>query len=399
MSVTLDDDDVVHGIGPDGRPDPDYPKALGIVPAPLGLRSLAFALDAFVVLVLTLPLTLGTLPLWFGVFVDGPPSDLGRLFSDQAFVWGLILYGIGELLLIIFLLVQLILHGRRGVTVGKAIVGIRSVNVVRFTRPGFWRMALRGFVFWTSLTIIPILGAMPFLLSPLWDPERRGRGWLDRIGGNWLVDARRGLDPFDTKAMRHARRRLEKPEATPEEQIRSLASKTSGAVPEFVPAARSRSGVISLHGSDDGVEPWSPPPIAEPPSLRVAPPAPPVEATSAQPGAILQFDDGSRVRVAGTGLLGRAPQGKPDEFFDHLLPVTDDSLLISKTHAEFAVDSAGCWIVDRGSVNGVEVTEPSKPARELVPWERELLPWGSTLVLGGRTLTLVSDPETNGGTR
>lgn len=443
MSVTLEEDEIIHGLRPDGTPDPEYPRSLGIIPASLGLRSLAFTIDAGILLLLTLPLSLGTFPLWMRAFTSGGLLERpDRLLSNGDFVLGLIFYGVGQLLMNVFLLVQLILHGRKGVTVGKKIVGIRSVNVVRFTRPGFWRMVLRGIVFWASLTIIPILGAIPFLLSPLWDRDNRGRGWLDRIGGNWLVDVRRGLDPFDVKGMRNARRRLEKPERTAEEQLRSLATDVSGAVPAFVPAARSRSGVISPHSDDQGAEPWQPPQIATPPAapasgagtiglppnLAQPPAAPqptaapaqsaPAPAQSATPltpavvpargaaapaapqaparaAAVFEFDDGTSIRVSGRGLLGRAPQAPEGESFEHVLPVADEARQISKTHAEFAVDAAGCWFTDRGSVNGVTVTPRGEAERELTPWQRQLVPWGATVTLGGRSLTLRSD--SNGG--
>ncbi|AWB90023.1 hypothetical protein C2138_11140 [Salinibacterium hongtaonis] len=378
-----------------------------MVPARPGLRSLAFAIDAAIVLLLTLPMTLGTLPLWMGALASVNPADPLSLLADDGFVWGAIFYGIGQLLLMIFLLVQLILHGRRGITVGKAIVGLRSVNVVRFTKPGFWRMFMRGVIFWASLTIVPILGAVPFLLSPLWDPQKRGRGWLDRVGGNWLIDARRGLDPFDTKAMRHARRRLEKPEVEAEQRMPSLATTTSGAVVDFVPAGRSRSGVVAPGGYDNAAEAWVPPPIAEMPAAAPAQPAhqprPPAQqaaaASPAKPGAIFEFDDGAKLRVSGSGLLGRAPQIPQGEAFDHAIPVADETLMISKTHAQFEVDDSGCWFTDRGSVNGVEVVKPGGSTGDLVPWERSLIPWGSTVTLGGRTLTLVPDPQSNGGNR
>lgn len=399
MSVTLDEEEVVHGIGADGRPDPAYPRSLGILPAPLGRRALAFTIDTAFLLILTLPLSLGTFPLWMraGIELLEQPETL---FDNGDFVWGLIFYGIGQLLLMIYLLVQLIMHGKKCITIGKRMVGIRSVNVVRFSKPGFWRMTLRGIVFWASLTIIPLLGAVPFLLSPLWDPEKRGRGWLDRIGGNWLIDIRHGLDPFDTKALRHARRRLEKPELRPEEQMPSLATGVSGAVPAFIPAARSKSGVISARPAegDESVH-WQPPAIEEPPAPAIVTPPPAQSAPAAfaaRPGAILEFDGGARIRVVGTGLLGRAPLAPDGEHFDHLLPVDDQSRLISKTHAGFEVDNHGCWFTDRGSVNGVEVTEPGSSARELTPWQRQLLPWGTTVTLGGRTLTLSPDPNPNG---
>lgn len=408
VSVTLEEeDDLVHGLDANGRPDPEYPRALGILPASAGLRSLAFAIDAGIVLLLTLPLSLGTLPLWFSVILPDPMSDPlsapmldpMALIRDERFIAGLIFYLIGQGVLSVFVLVQLILHGLRGVTVGKAIVGIRSVNVARFTKPGFWRIALRGMVFWASLAIVPILGAIPFLLSPLWDREKRGRGWLDAIGGNWLIDVRRGLDPFDQKALRHARKRMTATEAPPEAQMPSLATGAGGVVPSFVPAGRSRSGVITARSFDaDRSESWQPPPVGtrEAPQPQQAAPSVPSPAGAGSARAVIQFDDGMRVDVTGTGLIGRGPAAQDGESIDHFVSVADESLLISKTHAAFGVDDGGFWLVDRGSVNGTSVLPPGGASHGLVPWERQHIAWNSVVEVGGRSFTVTAGPHRNG---
>ena len=397
MSVTLDEEEeVVHGLDANGRPDPEYARSLGLLPASPGLRSLAFAIDAGVVLLLTLPLSLGTLPLWFSVFLVEPTPSPMSLIRDEAFITGLIFYTIGQGAVSVFLLVQLILHGIRGVTVGKAIVGIRSVNVARFTKPGFWRIALRGIVFWASLAIIPILGALPFLLSPLWDREKRGRGWLDAIGANWLIDARRGLDPFDPKTLRHARRRATATEPVPETRMPSLATGAAGAVPSFVPASRSRSGVISARSFDSGrASFWQPPPVGTP-EPQTQPPAASASQTPRSVGAVIQFDDGMRVDVTGTGLIGRGPAAKDGESIDHLVAVVDESLLISKTHAAFGVDDGGFWLIDRGSVNGTSVLTPGGTQQKLVPWERQDIAWKSVVKVGGRSFTVTAGTNANG---
>ena len=53
------DDEPIPGLGADGRPDPEYARRLGLVPAPGGRRAAAFALDAFVWIVLALPGAIG----------------------------------------------------------------------------------------------------------------------------------------------------------------------------------------------------------------------------------------------------------------------------------------------------------------------------------------------------
>ena len=203
MSVTLDDDDPIPGVGADGRPDPAYAASLGLIPAALARRSAAFVIDAAIYVILLLPVFVGAVPRWLELFAEVP--DVSRWFGQPEFTASLIWYAVGQAFVTILTIVQLVLHGTRGVTIGKAILGIRSVNVATFGRPGWW-IVLRALVLSAAFTVIPYLGAVPFLISPLWDPERRGRGWLDRIGRNWFIDVRRGLDPLDTKALRHARR-------------------------------------------------------------------------------------------------------------------------------------------------------------------------------------------------
>ncbi len=392
MSITLDEEeDIVYGLDANGRPDPEYARALGIVPASAGRRSLAFTIDAAIVLLLTLPLSLGTLPLWFGAILAVPTPSPASLLNDEQFMLGLLFYVIGQGTLSVFVLVQLILHGIRGVTVGKAMLGIRSVNVARFTKPGFWRVVLRAIVFWSSLAIIPILGGIPFLLSPLWDGEHRGRGWLDKIGRNWLIDVRRGIDPFDQKAMRHARKRITAPEVVEQVQMPSLATGAAGAVPSFVPAGRSRSGVISAHSfGEDNADAWQPPAVGGAEPIAAHP------AASHSADAVLRFDDGMLVNVTGLGILGRAPAAREGESVDQLVPVVDESMRISKTHAAFGFADGTVWIADRGSSNGTSVEPPGAAPFVLVAWEQTHIPWNSVVKVGGRSFTVLEGSTTNG---
>ncbi|MBH0082966.1 RDD family protein [Salinibacterium sp. SWN167] len=392
MSITLDDEEnLILGLDDTGRPDPGYAQSLGLVAASAGSRSLAFTIDAAIVLLLTLPLSLGTLPLWMGVFLTTSFTSPEALLRNDEFITGLVYYGIGQGLLWLFVFVQIIVHGLRGRTVGKAIVGIRSVKVSTFEKPGFWRMFLRGMIFWMALAIVPILGGIPFLLSPLWDREHRGRGWLDKIGHNWLIDVRRGLDPFDLKALRHARRKISAVAHSPQEELPSLATGAEGAVTSFVPASRSRSGVVSppTFGSDQ-IEPWQPPPVG----ALVEPPNQPAQGTEAK--VLLLFDDGTVIEVTGDGLIGRSPSGKADESFSTLIPLVDESMRISKTHLALGVDSVGFWLIDRGSSNGTPVSPPEGESFSLVPWERRYIPWNSVVEVGGRSFTVTGGSQMNG---
>lgn len=429
MSVTLDEDEEVPGLGPDGRPDPAYAESLGLRAAGLGRRAGAFALDVAILLVLLLPIYVGALPIGLGILADR--ADPSRWVSHPDFLVALILWIVGQGLATIYLVVQLVLHGLKGVTVGKAIVGIRSVNVATFGKPGFWRIVLRALVFSAAFTIIPYLGAIPFLLSPLWDPQHRGRGWLDRIGNNWLIDARRGLDPFDSKAFRQARRALTAPRLVEGEALPSLATGTAWGGPTFVPSARSSSGVVAPALEEEAGPAWEPPPVgltpsdARPPTAQVgAPPAPvqppapaaqspapppvapaaqspaPAVAPPAQPAAPaaaaraaeLVFDDGLRLEVRGPGLLGRSPEAAPGEAVEHLYRIEDAARQLSKTHLAFGIDEAGVWIADRGSSNGTFVRTESGAILALEAGKRTWLAPGHVVEIGDKTFTVRTAP-------
>jgi uncharacterized RDD family membrane protein YckC len=380
VSVTLDvDDEPIPGLDADGRPDPDYTGRLGLVPAPAGRRSAAFALDATVWIVLSVPGMIGA-GMFASTFVTSGLSPADLLGGSS--MLPLVLIVVSQVLLTAFGLTQLILHGRRGVTLGKASFGIRSVNVASFTRPGFWRVTLRALVLWGSQAVLPLVGPAVMFASSNWDPDSRGRSWLDRVGGCYAVDARRGLDPLDAKALRHARRALD---ARPVEALAKLPSLASDRAPAdglFIPSARSSSGVVSAAPDDAGA--WVPPALV-PPAAESMP--------SAAPSAgayVLEFDDGTRVAASATGLLGRNPAAAPNEPQAQLLPLADDSMRISKTHAAFGIDATGFWVADRSSRNGTVVHRPGGDAHRLSPGVRTPVPAGSRVTLGGRSFVVVA---------
>jgi len=204
----------------------DEAAALGIVPAAPGIRSLAFTIDVGIWLLLASPAVVGAVMLALG---------------DTSFV-GVLLIVIGAVLPLLFGLLQLALHGRRGVTAGKAAMRLRSIAVDDLGPAGFWHVVLRALVLWAS-GIVPLVGPALMFASGLWDPQARGRSILDRVGGCWVIDARAGLDPFDAKALRHARRAAAgRPEQS--EDLPSMASDADAASALRIPGARSRAGVV-----------------------------------------------------------------------------------------------------------------------------------------------------------
>lgn len=379
--------------------DPAYATAVGLVAAPLGRRALGFAFDSLLVAIVILPLALGTIP---ALIATAAAMRIGTtvpvLLRDgmplrSALIW----YAVGQGALSVLLLVQLLLHGLTGRTAGKRLVGLRSVNVRTWEKPGFWRVLLRAVVLWLATAIVPVLGAVPFLLSPLWDPRRRGRGWLDRIGSTWLLDVRRGLDPKDRKALRLARKAVDSPPPAAEASLPSLATAASGSFAHYLPATRSSSGVVA--GAPGEPAPaWTPPPVGNTPPSGNAPPSGPDPAAVRDPDpvpavlAVLVFDDGQRVAIDGPLVIGRNPAPTVDGA--EALVVPDPSMLISKTHAEIGVDRSGAWVLDRHSANGTAVVAVDGATRLLDPGTRHALPWGSTVEVGGRRIRI--DPPSGG---
>lgn len=380
-------DEPIPGVGADGRADPAYAAGLGLRPATPGRRSGAFAIDAAGWTLLSVPSVLGAVGLLPVVAGGGASTDAAALAGP------LLLMGVGQLLLTAYGITQLALHGRRGVTIGKAALGLRSVNVATFERPGFWRVVLRALVLWAAQVVLPFAGPAVCFASGLWDPEARGRSWLDRVGRCLVVDARHGLDPFDGRALRYARRQLETVPRAERHVPPSLASDRSLDERTFIPAARSSSGVVAappVVAADAAPSAWTPPTIAPATDATPAtaatpsPAGPPRPRPAAAASATLAFADGARVAASGTVLLGRDPAAGSDDPADAaLLPLVDASMGLSKTHAAVTVDARGVHVTDRWSSNGTSVVRSDGGARGLEPGVPTPVPPGSTVRLGG----------------
>jgi uncharacterized RDD family membrane protein YckC len=425
--------------------DPDYAARLGLVPASAGFRSLAFAIDAAIWLLLASPIVIG----------------VGMAATGDTSLVPVILLGSGYVLVFVFSLVQLITHGRRGVTAGKAALRLRSIAVDDYARPGFWRIVLRALVLWLSTLLLIVVGPALLFASSLWDRERRGRSILDRIGGCWVIDARAGLDPFDAKALRHARR-VVRGRPDDGENLPSMASGADAASALRIPDGRSRAGVVGPGGTGaqwaaaaggadlsliDGVPgadaaaraaaptpagfapasfapPSAPgsaaqffPPVgsatpaaaaesprpvahaapAAAPAASPPPPAEVVQAADAAPPAgtrraqaMVRFDDGSVVRVPLEGLIGRDPEPAAGERVDAVVRLDDPERLMSKTHAAFGQDADGVWVSDRGSRNGTQLLSPGGDVVDVAAGGRTRVPVGWTVMVGGRSFELVA---------
>ena len=138
--------------------------------------------------------------------------------------------------------------------------------------------------------------------------------------------------------------------------------------------------------------PPAPPAAPEPPptSIVLAPEDDDLDATRvAAPRvrvAVLTWDDGSVVTVTGTAVIGRNPAA--GEYVDALLvPVTDNTRSLSKTHFAVAPTSEGFTVTDLYSTNGVVVHRGGNEV-QVEPGTSVPLASGDRLVVGDRSAVL-----------
>ncbi len=402
----------IEGLDAAGRPDPAYAAALGLLPAPFGRRAVAALCDGAIWLLLQLPLWLGTIPLLLKL-ANGSISTYGFL-NHPDFVFAVVMAAITTALTLVIVIVQWALHGRKGLTIGKAIVGIRTVNVRTLERPGLGAVLLR-FCIVVAAGVIPFLGPALFLLSPTFDPERRGRGWHDQATRVWSIDVARGLNPFDEKRMRVARKVVKADPAPQRSALPSLATPVDpSAQPAYQPGDRISAGVLGVarpHRAQErsdagtGQPPSAAPAPAEPgkpvlggyrnaddlraplaPPAALAHPVPPEQQAAPQPQAVqpapqgipqpppqavaqppltraaarqappaalfgLRLDNGDGIQISSPILLGRNPDAA-DHPGARAIALADDSRSLSKTHLLVRPVDGGLEVMDCRSTNG-----------------------------------------------
>ncbi|MFS0732153.1 RDD family protein [Microbacterium sp. 1P10UB] len=263
----------IEGVDAQGRADPAYAAALGLLRAPFGRRALAAVIDAALWLILAIPFVVGAVPLLLKL-ATGSISAYGFL-NHPDFVLAAVLAAVSTLFGLIYLVVQLILHGVKGRTIGKSLTGIRSVDVRTLAKPRVSRVLLR-FLLLVAAGVVPVIGVALLLVSPTFDPERRGRGLHDKAVGMWLVDVRRGLNPYDEKRMRVARKMVKAEPVLGRSALPSLATPTApGAQPEYRPGNRVSAGILGLARPHDS---------RERPSVGLSLATPVVPSAPAEPG-------------------------------------------------------------------------------------------------------------------
>lgn len=401
----------------------------GAVPAGVGKRVLACVIDGLAAFLLGGAFVVAGA--WEAAASGGPASGgsgVGMLVG-------------GGVALAVVGVVQWLCHGLRGVTLGKALVGLRTVDADTGRPIGLGRALLR-YLFVGVVGAIPVLGWV-VLLSPLFDRERR-QGWHDKAVRALVVDAALGTDPVRAAATAQARLDgLLAPAAAPPFPAPPAPAPVAAPLPATapvpdvapppaappapvpaVPAAPVRepdtatTGIISAVPGAPAPQAPARPPLEPtvlvdhvPDALRTTGvPGGPAEEdaedveatrlslvrrpggrrrTDGPPRAVLKLWDGNEVVLTGIALVGRNPARRDDEPLpEHLVVVPDQRRSVSKTHLAVGVDANGTWVRDRGSTNGTVVTLADGQQIICASGQEVRVPEGATVSFGDYWFTV-----------
>ena len=267
-------------------------------------------------------------------------------------------------------------EARTGLTVGNALLRLRTSRDDGPMSPGVGRQAARGAVLALGV-LAGTVGAWVVVASSAWDPTGRRRSWADRAAGTVVV----AVD------------RRERPAPATVPLVAPGLSAASGPftgvmagvpVPSVAPAPGAAPAAVT-----------GPPPVA--PAHQAAPgpvPAPPARPRQAGPAAVadsallLVFDTGQReyLPLGAVAVLGRGPA--PAMPTDLTITVHDDEGTVSKNHLRLEHARDGVWLTDLGSTNGTEVLADDGTTAALPAATRLALPEGARVRLGRRAFTV-----------
>jgi len=230
----------IEGLDDQGRPDPAYATALGLLEAPLGRRAAAAAVDVGLLILVMTPFVVLALPV-VGRFLTGRIDWYGVVNHPDAMPT-LVGTAVSAVLVLVLVSVQIGCTGVLGWTVGRLVTGIRVIDVATLERPGVRLALLRGASVWVPILIV--VGPLAVMASSLGRVQGRHRGLHERMSRTWSVDVRSGLDPYDEKRMRLARKI-----AVAEPPLRSRSLPTLNAVVQghgYQPGPRTGAGVLGV---------------------------------------------------------------------------------------------------------------------------------------------------------
>ncbi len=352
--------------------------------------------------------------------VDLPTADLDRRFYahvvDRAAAWasyaavaGLVWWlspgsgvTVARLLLVVgwVVVVQVLLAallGLRGLSPGKALLGLRAVSASTGRPVGVPHALLRGLVVAVAGLPTLLLGAATLAWTSAADRDRQRRGWHDHLAGSVVVDVRPVPEAGPEAEARPraivnltAMRLVPTPPTPPRAAPTATPTATPATIPPPPPARPRPSGPPPSAPPPGTSAPRTPPPSTPPPSIPpTASPARPAQAEAPAGGWVVHLDSGEQLVVDGLVLLGRGPVARAGEEVRHLVPLRSQDMSVSKTHAQLQVGPDGALVVlDRGSTNGSVVIR-SGVSRDLAAGSPLTLLDGDTLRLGDRSLRVV----------
>lgn len=332
----------------------------------------------------------------------GPVADLGRrgraFVIDRALAWGVAAavggpvwtrtdrVGLGVLAAAIAWLGAEaglgVLLGSRATSPGRAMTRIRVVDAETGVPLGVGRALLRQLVL--VLATWPTLGLGLAVLA--WttaaDPSRRRRGAHDHLAGSVALDARPTPaprpepDPGPRHAVNLTALRLLPTPQRP--HLITAAATAPGPAPESQPAPTTRPPARTAGDLAD---------LTAPTTARPAAPSPAADSARWR----ITADSGESLLLEGLAVVGRRPEGRPEEPVHHLMSLRSADLSLSKTHAELRVAPDGALVVmDRGSANG-SVLLRRGVTRDLTPGRPATLLDGDRVRVGDRVLTVSRD--------
>lgn len=264
--------------------------------------------------------------------------------------------------------------GLRGVTPGKAVLGLRVVDATDGRPIGVPRALLRGLVLAAAGLPTFGLGVATLAQTATLDPSRQRRGWHDRVAGSIVVDVRPVPEGPETEV------------EVPRQVVNLTAMRL---VPAPASAAIAHSAAARRTPGDAGRTVTMTAPAGEGLDQTV------VRGGAPGPGAPrwrVTVDSGESFVVEGLTLLGRRPEARPDEPVHRVVPLTSHDLSVSKTHAQVQVTSDGSLVVtDLGSTNG-SILIRSGASRELPPGRPVTLLADDVVRFGDRTITVHREP-------
>jgi len=376
------------------RPAPAAPPITraDLVPSNYGRRVVAFLID-------------GVIGVLFWLLVTTPLTLLG-VIDVQARGYTFFASGLSAVLLllpaIVVPLVNLFLQSFLGFSLGMLVMGLRLVNVHKLGKPGLGWMVVRGLVVYAASLVLG-LGQFVVYLSPLWDPQRLGRGWHDKAAQTWMIDVKAGANPL--KAVPGQVDATEIAPAPHHVPAPSMASEAPAPTPEppapapapYPAAPSAPPGPSAPISSVPGFAPAAP--VITPAEIAAAADDPEsTRLTDSVRGAVpqgvtqLRLDTGEIIPITRHGVLGRDPVSPTGDPSDILIALSGDTLSVSKTHLEFGVDSptgsGAVWVSDRGSTNGTAIVRGDGAEYVLDPGERITLVAGDRVRVGTRMLAV-----------